>query len=300
MLTTEQIRKVAAQSGARDIEKVEIDIILTDLLQLFHEKGITEHVAFKGGTMLRKMIFGPRGRYSTDLDFTLRSEFTDEQVMQMVLDALGESYHGISFKIDGKDWDFTDNSFFANPACSHAGNEKGIKIKIQVSLREKPILPVRTLPQLKQGYFDQLPFKPADIPCLAHEEVLSEKIRAASQRSKIRDLHDLSQAVNMKFDRDLTRSLAVIKLWESDKDNLDYDKFAKQVEGGKDYDLNDLRNLLRKDEQPDLKAMIKRVTDNYRWLGPMTDLEKRIAQDSKRTRKDDAAALKADAVKRAG
>ncbi|MEH2524133.1 MULTISPECIES: hypothetical protein [unclassified Bradyrhizobium] len=26
MLTTEQIRKVAAQSGARDIEKVEIDI----------------------------------------------------------------------------------------------------------------------------------------------------------------------------------------------------------------------------------------------------------------------------------
>jgi hypothetical protein len=149
MLTTEQIRKVAAQSGARDIEKVEIDIILTHLLQLFHEKGITEHVAFKGGTMLRKMIFGPRGRYSTDLDFTLRSEATDEQVMGMVLDALGESYHGISFKIDDKDWDFTDNSFFANPACSHAGNEKGIKIKIQVSLREKPVLPVRALPQLK-------------------------------------------------------------------------------------------------------------------------------------------------------
>jgi hypothetical protein len=45
MLTTEQIRKVAAQSGARDIEKVETDIILTHLLQLFHEKGVTEHVA---------------------------------------------------------------------------------------------------------------------------------------------------------------------------------------------------------------------------------------------------------------
>jgi hypothetical protein len=64
--------------------------------------------------------------------------------------------------------------------------------------------------------------------------------------------------------------------------------------------LNDLRNLLRKDEQPDLKAMIKRVTENYRWLGQATDLEKTIAQDAKRTRKDDVAALKADAVKRAG
>jgi predicted nucleotidyltransferase component of viral defense system len=58
VLTIEQIRRVAQQSGARDITKVEADIILTYLLQLIHEKGITEHVAFKGGTMLRKMIFG--------------------------------------------------------------------------------------------------------------------------------------------------------------------------------------------------------------------------------------------------
>jgi predicted nucleotidyltransferase component of viral defense system len=291
MLTTEQIRKIAQLSGARDIEKVETDIILTFLLQLFHEKGITEHVAFKGGTMLRKMIFGPRGRYSTDLDFTLRSEATDEQVMEIILDAMAEPYHGISF--NRGEWYFTDTSFAANPVCSHTGNEKGVTIKIQVSLREKPILPVRALPQLKQGHFEQLPFEPADIPSLAHEEVISEKIRAASQRSKIRDLHDLSQAVNSKYDRELTRSLTVVKLWESDKDNLDYGKFAQQVEGGREYDLNDLRNLLRKDQQPDLKAMIRRVTENYRWLGQMT-------QDGQRTRKDDVAALKAYAVKRAG
>jgi hypothetical protein len=44
---------------------------------------------------------------------------------------LSNPHHGIGFKIDDKDWDFTDNSFFANPACSHAGNEKGIKIKLQ-------------------------------------------------------------------------------------------------------------------------------------------------------------------------
>jgi hypothetical protein len=54
VLTIEQIRKVAQQSGARDITKVETDTILTHLLQLMHEKGITEHIAFKGGTMLRQ------------------------------------------------------------------------------------------------------------------------------------------------------------------------------------------------------------------------------------------------------
>jgi predicted nucleotidyltransferase component of viral defense system len=299
MLTTQQIRRIADQSGARDIEKVEIDIMLTHLLQLFHEKGITEHIAFKGGTMLRKMIFGPRGRYSTDLDFTLRSNLTDEEVMEKILDAFSEPYHGISFEIADKDWGFTDESFFANPVCSHAENEKGIKIKIQVSLREKPVMPVRAMPQIQQGYFKELPFQPADIPCLAKEEVLSEKIRAASQRSKIRDLHDLSQAVNVEFNRELTRSLAVIKLWESDKENLNYGWFAKQVEGGENYDLNELRTLLRKDEQPDLKTMVKRVTENYRWLGQTTDLEKKITQDAKRTRKNDVAALKAEAVERA-
>jgi predicted nucleotidyltransferase component of viral defense system len=300
MLTIEQIRKAAQQSGARDITKVETDIILTYLLQLIHEREVTEHVAFKGGTMLRKMIFGPRGRYSTDLDFTLRSDFTDEQVMEMMLDALGEPYHGISFKIDDKDWDFTDNSFFANPTCSHAGNEKGIKIKLQVSLREKPILPVKALPQIDQEYFKLLPFKPASIPCLAQEEVVSEKVRAASQRSKIRDLHDLSEIPTRQFNRDLLRSLAVIKLWESDKENLDYKRFAVQIENGKDYDLNDLTNLLRKDQRPDLKDMIRRATEGFRFLGQLTELEGKIVRDKPRRLRDEVAALKVDAIKRAG
>ena len=74
MLTGNDLRKVAGRSGARDIGNVEVDVILTFLLQLFHERGITQHAAFKGGTMLRKMIFGPRGRLSTDLDFTCYTE----------------------------------------------------------------------------------------------------------------------------------------------------------------------------------------------------------------------------------
>ena len=180
MLTIEQIRRLAQQSGARDISKVEADIILTYLLQLFHEKGITEHVAFKGGTMLRKMIFGPRGRFSTDLDFTRRTDISDEDVMEMMLDALGQPYYGLGFRFDrDKDWYFTDNSLAANPVCVHAGNEKGVKTKLEVSLREKPILPVRALPQIAQDYFKLLPFNPADIPSLPYEEVVSEKILAS-------------------------------------------------------------------------------------------------------------------------
>jgi predicted nucleotidyltransferase component of viral defense system len=300
MLTIEQIRRVAQQSGARDISKVETDIILTYVLQLFHERGIVEHVAFKGGTMLRKMIFGPRGRYSTDLDFTRRNEISDEDIMELMLDALNQPYHGLSFRFDrDKDWYFTDRSLAANPVCVHAGNERGVKIKLEVSLRERPILPVRALPQIDQEYFKLLLFKPASIPSLAYDEVVSEKVRAASQRSKIRDLHDLSEVADTQLNRDVLRSLAVIKLWESDQENLDYERFAAQVEGGKDYDVGDLTNLLRKDQRVDLKDMIRRAKDGFRFLGQMTELERKVAQDRARRGKDEVAALKAEAVKRA-
>lgn len=76
MISANEIRRIAAKSGARNVKNVETDILLTFLLQLFHERGVLQHLAFKGGTMLRKMVFGPRGRLSTDLDFTATSELS--------------------------------------------------------------------------------------------------------------------------------------------------------------------------------------------------------------------------------
>ena len=156
------------------------------------------------------------------------------------------------------------------------------------------------MPQIKQDYFSLLPFKPADIPSIAYEEAVAEKIRAASQRSKIRDLHDLSEVAGRQINRDLLRTLAVIKLWESNEGNLDYAQFAAQIEGGKDYDLRELENLLRKDQRPDLKTMISRVKDGFRFLEQMSDLERMLAHDEARRRKAEIEQLKAEAVKRAG
>lgn len=88
MLTTSQLRQSAALSGVRDIGNIEIDVLLTHLLQLFREQGLTDDLAFKGGTFLRKMVFGPRGRLSTDLDFTCRSEISLDDLTLRILEAL--------------------------------------------------------------------------------------------------------------------------------------------------------------------------------------------------------------------
>lgn len=292
MLSVNDLRKVAARSGARDIGNVEIDVILTYLLQLFTEKGITDHVAFKGGTLLRKMVFGPRGRLSTDLDFTQRSGIPVDDLMLTMLDALSAPYHGLSFRFDkDKDWYLTEDGCAANPVCFHDGNKNGVKIKLQVSTREMPVMPVVAMAQLDQDYFRLLPFKPAAIPSIAFEEAIAEKIRAASQRSKIRDLHDLSEIAGRALDRDLIRSLAVLKLWNSGGAGLDYERFAARVKGGGDYDIGDLTALLRKDQKPDLGGMVARVVDGYRFLADLTDAEKMLAADGSHKRHEEAAAL---------
>ena len=291
MLTLNDLRKAAARSGARDIGNIEIDVILTHLLQLFADKGVTQHVAFKGGTMLRKMVFGPRGRLSTDLDFTCRTDISNDDLMMMMLEALNEPYRGLIFELKDKDWYQTDDGCAANPICSHDDNKKGVNIKLQVSMREQPILAISDLPQIKQDYFEQLGFAPAAIPCLAFEEAVAEKIRAASQRSKIRDLHDLSEISGRDLNRELIRSLAVLKLWNSGGPGLDYARFSERVQGAGDYDIADLTNLLRKDQKPDLEGMIKRVLDGFRFLADLTETEKAIAADSARKNQKDADAL---------
>lgn len=292
MLTTAQLRQVAARSGARDITNVEIDVILTHLLQLLHEHGITEHLAFKGGTMLRKMIFGPRGRISTDLDFTARTDISIDDLTLMLLDALAQPYHGILFRFDkDKDWYLTDEGCAANPVCSHMSNEKGIKIKLQISTRERSILPVHPLPHIAQDYFGLLPFKPSAIPSLTLEEVVAEKIRAASQRSKIRDLHDLSEVIVRPLNRPRVRSLAVLKLWHSTGPGLDFQRFRARIEDRDNYDINDLRNLLRRDQNPDLEAMIERVCTGFMFLDQLTDLERALAADMPRRARAKAAQL---------
>lgn len=266
MLTTTELRNIARRSGARDIGNVEIDVVLTHILQLFHERGLLEHLAFKGGTMLRKMVFGPRGRLSTDLDFTKCSDIDGDDLLLEIASTLHDApYHGITFLLErDKDWYRIADGLAANPLCTHDANQTGVRIKIQVSTRERPILPVLPVAQLEQDYFGLLPFAPAAIPCLAFEEIVAEKIRAASQRSKVRDLHDLSEIAKRPIDRDSVRTLAVLKLWGVN-DSLSFGRFRERIAAA-DYDVEDLRMLLRRDENPALDSLVGRVVEGFQFL----------------------------------
>jgi predicted nucleotidyltransferase component of viral defense system len=292
MLTTNQLRQIAFRTGARDLVNVEIEVLLTYILQLFHERGLDEHLAFKGGTMLRKMIFGSRGRLSTDLDFTRRTDISIDDLTTMMLDAVAQPYHGIEFRFDRDgDWYLTDDGCAANPVCSYEENQQGIKIKLQVSTRERPILPVTPLQPIEQAYFRLLPFEVAAVPALGAEEAVAEKIRAASQRSKVRDLHDLAEISRRPLNRELIRTLAVLKLWNSGGPGLDYERFRERVQDRRNYEIGDLHQLLRRGENPNLDDLIRQVVEGYRFLSEMTELEQVLAADNYQRRGAEAERL---------
>jgi len=79
-----------------------------------------------------------------------------------------------------------------NPTYAHDWNESGVsEVKLQISRRETPTLPTELMRQQEQSYFKFLPSVPAEIRCLALNEILAEKIRACYQRNKARDIYDL-------------------------------------------------------------------------------------------------------------
>ncbi len=255
MLTLTEVRRYSAQSGLRDMMIAEKEVVLTFLLQLLSEKGVLERLAFKGGTCLRKMFIGSQGRFSMDLDFTAREEHGHEDVILDMMGAFEEEFHGIKFRVpDDSYYETVDGlSWGVNPTYAHKWNSLGeSEIKLQISRRETPTLAPEGRAQCAQSYFELLPFKPAEITCLALSEILAEKIRACYQRNKARDIYDLGIYATRPLDQDRIRRLVVLKLWQG-RDSFDPARLMQKFEDGKDFDWDDLRDLVRRDAITDRK-----------------------------------------------
>jgi hypothetical protein len=70
MLPEKFVDLYALGSRIQDTLVAERDVVLTYVLKILSDHGMLEHLAFKGGTCIRKHLFGNTGRFSEDLDFT--------------------------------------------------------------------------------------------------------------------------------------------------------------------------------------------------------------------------------------
>ena len=97
MIADKFVDLYARNSGVRDKLVAERDVVLTYALRVLCETDVMTHLAFKGGTCLRKTLFGSSGRFSEDLDFTLDTDEPVDDVLMLLVDAFNAEHHGITF-----------------------------------------------------------------------------------------------------------------------------------------------------------------------------------------------------------
>ena len=233
----------ARNSGLRDKLVAERDVVLTYALRALLDAGVMDHLAFKGGTCLRKLIFGSAGRFSEDLDFTLDSDRPDDDVLTDLVEVFNAEHHGITFTFDEYYKTEDDTSFGGDVYYKHAWNDAG-HFRLQVSLRERPTLPVVAGAMKAQAYFNHLEFELFDVRALEAVEMIAEKVRAAFQRVKVRDLYDLHRFATMPFNGELLRRLAVLKLWQA-RDPFDPEALFEKIRGGEVREPERLAGFLR-------------------------------------------------------
>ncbi len=192
MIEKRLVQWYAADAGV-DLDIAEREIALTYVLRILADQGLLEQLVFKGGTAIRKIYLGNQGRFSLDLDFT-SMEDADPEALILDVAALfhNQTHYGLAFTLPSGDYYANPESCGAEISYQHEWFTSG-KFGIQISFRGRPLLPVQLAALRQERYFEWLGFVPPAIPSLDLHEIIGEKIRAASQRSRVRDLYDLYQ-----------------------------------------------------------------------------------------------------------
>jgi len=178
-------RHVQACGGDREIAL--LDVAQDYVLEHLRREGLfAQTLAFKGGTALRKFVFGASGRFSVDLDFALRS--ADPRDVDLSLDLLdGATFAGLCMDLERRRGAaallrlITPLGPVTEPAA--------------ISIRpHAPWLPVRAQPPQPFPFLDRgvaPEFTRAPLPVLDAREMAAEKIAAFWRRHMARDLYDL-------------------------------------------------------------------------------------------------------------
>lgn len=269
-----------ARSSRVPLDVAERDVVLTYVLRVLSES-VLPKLAFKGGTCLKKVYFGNVGRFSMDLDFT-SSGISLEELKQGLRQSLDKrSHYDIEFKIAEENiragFDAGGESYLAIVHYAHSWNAN--EFTLEVSYREEQLLLLQEVLLYDEMYFKFCEFPRFAVRCLQKEELLAEKLRAAFQRMRARDLYDLYLFSKRPFEKDLVRKLVVVKCWNV-REPFNPDALLSSISGGK-YDWDDLQRLVRRGDLPSQEIVIRKVIGAYGFLKDLDGDLLRIVKDSK-------------------
>jgi len=262
------------------LDVAEKDVVLTYVLKILSDT-ILPRLAFKGGTCLKKVYFGNVGRFSMDLDFTSSNISLGELKQELRQTLHKRNHYDVEFEIVEENvrtaFDVGVESYLAIIRYAHSWNAG--EFTLEVSYREEPLLPLQEVLLYDEIYFRFCEFPRFAVTCLQKEELLAEKLRAAFQRLRARDLYDLYLFSGRPFDRDMVRKLVVVKCWNV-REPFNPDTLLSSISEGK-YDWDDLQRLVRRGDLPSEEIVTKKVISEYAFLKDLDIDLLRIVNDSK-------------------
>lgn len=282
-MVDKKIVDLFARDNKVKINVAEREIILTYVLKVFEDKDILHKMVFKGGTAMKKCIFGKQGRFSMDLDFTNIEEDEPDDIILEIAEIFNNTYYDISFKVDTKDFYVRDDRLSCGAQISYEHSWNKALFNFDLSFREKPILSYNLIPLIRYNYFKQLEFNVPTINCFQLEEMLSEKIRATYQRVRARDIYDLSLYAEKVLNLDIVRSLVALKFWNV-RATFKPESFFEKVKIS-EYNWSDLEDLLPRDKKVNREKVIETCLNKYKFLSNLSDDEKILIGDARRHKK---------------
>lgn len=172
-------------------QQIEKDYILSWILQgIAHHKQLSRSLAFKGGTVLKKVYFA-KYRFSEDLDFTLlNNEISNGQIFEWFAEAFEYVREETNIPleiIDSNEHEDGGFNFYIGYVGPLGGLGANKKVKVDISRSETLVFQA-----LRQNAFlDYSDQEEYQLLCYSLEEVLLEKMRSTMQRMQARDFYDI-------------------------------------------------------------------------------------------------------------
>ena len=259
--------RLARKGGRRIPEAVlERDYCLSWFLAGLSVTILRDILAFKGGTAIKKCYI-PDYRFSEDLDFTLRNDFSFDNILEQ-LDAAfkhTEQASGVRLKIIRVERPLHENTYtffvgYEGPLPGAAGKE----VKVDITIRERLVFPVEPR-QVLRTYDEYTDFPDgAIIGVYTLHEIAAEKIVAILDpaRNEPRDLYDLWYLIS----HDFIKSEELIDA-------------AGQKMHFRGRDLADIREIFKRKEARLKKLWGKRLASQMAELPEFAEVHRRVLRE---------------------
>ena len=279
-----------APSSSQGVEAAAVDIAQDLLLRHLHDIGLLEELAFKGGTALRKLYAGAQGRFSLDLDFSVRDLDGDAgATLELLVEAvenleLGPFRYGTAAR-RGK-----IHLTIATDLTSTSSLSSKLDVNPPPWLR--PVLRGWVPMPIHSQYGGALP----QLNVVRIEENVAEKIARLNRTTTARDVYDLvwlwrHYRDGGGLDVGLVRRIAVLKMWvdahglsgsgglvwKPGHEAPPFDPAAwLRVRTGGEFDSEDIGQLSV--PAPDLEELAKDLVAGYGFLSKLDEEEAVVAR----------------------